>query len=66
MSGYVKQNFTKGQTLKADHLNSMDNGIELNDIAISKVASYIDSLDMPMVFLTGVLPTTKDAVTMGF
>ena len=44
----------------------MDNGIESNDIAISKVASYIDSLDMPMVFLTGVLPTTKDAVTMGF
>lgn len=27
LSEYIKQNFTKGQTLKADHLNHMEDGI---------------------------------------
>ena len=29
---YTKQNFIKGQILKADHLNTMETGIEANDI----------------------------------
>ena len=28
MSDYVKQNFTSGQILKAEHLNHMEDGIE--------------------------------------
>lgn len=34
---YTKQNFIKGQILKADHLNAMDAGIEANDIAINQL-----------------------------
>ena len=32
---YIKQNFTKGQTLKADHLNHIELGIEALDSEIS-------------------------------
>ena len=36
---YTKQGFTSGQTLKADHLNYMENGIEAiaNNVQIKKV-----------------------------
>lgn len=35
---YTKQNFTDGQTLKASHLNHMEDGIEA---AIEQVASAV-------------------------
>lgn len=35
---YTKQNFIKGQVLKADHLNAMESGIEANDLAINSLA----------------------------
>lgn len=38
---YNKQNFIKGQILKADHLNAMDAGIEANDLAISALSEEI-------------------------
>lgn len=41
---YTKQNFIKGQILKADHLNAMDDGIEANDLAIAELTEEIASL----------------------
>lgn len=38
---YTKQNFVKGQILKADHLNAMENGIEANDLAINQFSEEI-------------------------
>lgn len=35
---YNKQNFIKGQILKADHLNAMETGIEANDLAIAELS----------------------------
>lgn len=35
---YTKQNFIKGQILKADHLNTMETGIEANDLAIAALS----------------------------
>ena len=32
--GYQKQNFTSGQTLTAQHLNNIENGIVANETAI--------------------------------
>lgn len=43
---YTKQNFIKGQVLKADHLNAMDTGIETNDIAINQLAE--DKVALPV------------------
>lgn len=36
--GYTKQNFIKGQILKADHLNAMETGIEANDAAVAALS----------------------------
>lgn len=36
---YTKQNFTKGQTLKAEHLNNIENGILENETNVSKCAT---------------------------
>lgn len=41
---YTKQNFIKGQILKADHLNTMDAGIEANDLAINQLTEEIEEL----------------------
>ena len=38
---YTKQNFIKGQILKADHLNAMETGIEANDLAITALSEEI-------------------------
>lgn len=38
---YTKQNFAKGQTLKAEHLNNMEAGIFNNDAAITTNAANI-------------------------
>lgn len=35
---YTKQNFIKGQILKADHLNAMETGIEANDAAVAALS----------------------------
>ena len=42
---YTKQNFIKGQILKADHLNAMDDGIEANDLAIAELSE--ETVAMP-------------------
>ena len=42
---YNKQNFIKGQILKADHLNAMDAGIEANDLAIAALSEEMDALE---------------------
>lgn len=42
--GYTKQNFIKGQILKADHLNAMETGIEANDAAVAALTEEIDEL----------------------
>lgn len=41
---YNKQNFTSGQTLKAEHLNNIENGIVENEENIAKCATkeYVD------------------------
>lgn len=41
---YNKQNFIKGQILKADHLNAMETGIEANDQAIAELTEEIGEL----------------------
>ena len=41
---YIKQNFIKGQTLKADHLNTIEDGIETNSIALVELGEQVDNL----------------------
>lgn len=41
---YTKQNFIKGQTLKADHLNTIEDGIEANENALIELGEQIDNL----------------------
>lgn len=48
---YTKQNFIKGQILKADHLNAMDTGIESNDLAIAELSEEIDEIKPGIVTL---------------
>ena len=37
--GYARQNFTSGQTLTAQHLNNIENGIVANEAAIAGINS---------------------------
>ena len=48
--GYTKQNFIKGQILKADHLNAMPTGIEANDLAIAELSKEIAEVDYGISF----------------
>lgn len=41
MSEYIKQNFTSGQILKAEHLNHMEDGIESNANAVTLLSEEI-------------------------
>lgn len=41
---YTKQNFVKGQTLKADHLNTIENGIEANSTALTELEEQVGNL----------------------
>ena len=44
--GYTKQNFVKGQTLKAEHLNHMEDGIsELDNIVVKSVNGVFPNED---------------------
>jgi hypothetical protein len=54
MSEYIKQNFTSGQVLKAEHLNHMEDGIEnlsltilteeqVNELIDAKIASLVNA-----------------------
>lgn len=47
---YTKQNFIKGQILKADHLNAMEIGIEANDLAIAELSEEIAEVDYGIIF----------------
>lgn len=42
---YNKQNFIKGQILKADHLNAMEDGIMGNSIEISSLKDDMDAVN---------------------
>lgn len=47
---YNKQNFIKGQILKADHLNAMETGIEANDQAIAELTEEMAKQATPESF----------------
>ena len=48
--GYTKQNFIKGQILKADHLNAMETGIEANDLTVATLTEEIEELKADIQF----------------
>lgn len=48
--GYTKQNFIKGQILKADHLNTIEDGIEVNDTAVAALSEEIEELKADIQF----------------
>lgn len=48
--GYTKQNFIKGQILKADHLNAIETGIEANDLAVAELSEEIAEVDYGISF----------------
>lgn len=51
--GYTKQNFIKGQILKADHLNAMETGIEANDLAVATLSEDLNGLKSnPLIYFS--------------
>ena len=59
---YIKQNFIKGQILKADHMNHIEDGIEALSEEIEKVAEYFDVVE----YVNGKNLFNIEAIEYGF
>ena len=51
--GYNRQEFETGQILKADHLNTMESGIEANDLELKKTNAGIAALSRKILAISG-------------